>query len=160
MCTLQHHIIVERVADIKQQVRQAEEALEAVIALVPVPYGFHTSDNHFEKDLKISLGYLAYQAVRGCVINTLNALKDRLVSGPSGLFYITRPMFDVDVELHYPNVEMMPSLEMIQEAINDVAMQCLNATKLVSMWGATPVQCSYVAHTCIYAHPLVLHTAA
>ncbi len=27
--------------------------------------------------------------------------------GPTGLFYIERPVFDVDVELHYPNVAMV-----------------------------------------------------
>jgi len=75
--------------------------------------------------------------IRGCVMYTLNTLKDRLVAGPTGLFYITRPIFDVDVELNYPKVALVPSLMTIQEAINDVAMYCIQATKSISMWGAT-----------------------
>ena len=66
---------------------------------MPTPYAFHTDDNHYESDLKIRFGFLAYQAVRGCVVHTLNILKNRLVAGPTGLFYINRPIFDVDVEL-------------------------------------------------------------
>jgi hypothetical protein len=70
----------------------------------------------------VRFGFLAYQAVRGCVIHTLNVLKNRLVAGPTGLFYITRPIFDVDVELQYPHVALVPSLGEIQEAINEVAL--------------------------------------
>jgi hypothetical protein len=86
-------IIKERSARIAADMRQAEEAVERLVALAPSPYAFHTDENHYERDLKMQLGYLAYQATRGCVAHTLDLLKQRLVAGPTGLFYITRPMF-------------------------------------------------------------------
>jgi hypothetical protein len=114
--------ISRRAAQVASMIRGAEEALEELVSLVPSPYAFHTDDNHYERDLKVRFGFLAYQAVRGCVIHTLNVLKNRLVAGPTGLFYITRPIFDVDVELQYPHVALVPSLGEIQEAINEVAL--------------------------------------
>ncbi len=119
--TEQEKIISQRASKISAEIRGAEEALEALVSLVPTPYPFHTDDNHYENDLKVSFvktppllrvhctdlqtiiqikfGFLAYQATRGCVIHTLNILKERLASGPTGLFYIVRPIFDVDIEL-------------------------------------------------------------
>ena len=67
--------------------------------------------------------------------NSLNVLKRRLCGGATGLFYIERPVFDVDIELQYPNVAMVPSLDEIQHAINEVAHQCIIASNIVSMWG-------------------------
>jgi hypothetical protein len=43
----------------------------------------------------------------------------------------------VDVELQYPVVALVPSLIEVQEAINDVVLHCIEATKGISMWGAT-----------------------
>ena len=133
----QCRIIHERAARMGAAVREAEEAVERLVSLVPTPYAFHTRENHYERDLKIRLGYMAYQATRGCVLHTLSQLKNRLVAGPTGLFYITRPIFDVDVELQYPVVALVPSLEMVQEAVNDVVLHCIEATKSFLMWGAT-----------------------
>lgn len=45
---------------------------------MPSPYAFHTNDNHYLKELKAQYGYLAYIAVRSCIVNTLNVLKKRL----------------------------------------------------------------------------------
>jgi hypothetical protein len=44
---------------------------------------------------------------------------------------------DVDVELQYPVVALVPSLIEVQEAVNDVVLHCIDATKGISMWGAT-----------------------
>lgn len=44
---------------------------------------------------------------------------------------------DVDVELQYPVVALVPSLNEVQEAVNDVVLHCIDATKGISMWGAT-----------------------
>ena len=136
----QRQVISQRAAAVAAQIRSAEEATEALVALVPIPYGFSTQDNHFERDLKIRLGYLAYQATRGCVLNSLDILKRRLTAKGTGLFYMTRPIFDVDVELQYPNVSLVPSLAEVQEAINDVAMHVLSATRHTSMWGTSPAE--------------------
>ena len=63
----QRQIIKERATVVSNDVRCAEEALEELVALVPAPYAFHTEDNHYERDLKIRLGFLAYQAVCACM---------------------------------------------------------------------------------------------
>ena len=52
--TEQEKIISQRASKISAEIRGAEEALEALVNLVPTPYPFHTDDNHYENDLKVS----------------------------------------------------------------------------------------------------------
>jgi hypothetical protein len=52
--TEQEKIISQRASKISSEIRGAEEALEALVNLVPTPYPFHTDDNHYENDLKVS----------------------------------------------------------------------------------------------------------
>jgi hypothetical protein len=62
------------------------------------------------------------QAVLAATRNSFNKMKKRLGSRSSGGFlFVERPFFDVDVELRIPSVNMNPSLEEIQQSINETA---------------------------------------
>jgi len=79
---------------------------------------------------------LMYQAVLTCTQKSLLAMKRRLGSKVSGgVFFMERPIFDVDVELKVPNVSMNPALEEIQRAINGCAKTILVSSKLLTCWG-------------------------
>lgn len=72
------------------------------------------------------------------------AMKRRLGSkAATGIFYMERPFFDVDVELKVPNVSMNPTLEEIQEAINTTAKKILGTSKKLRCWGMSHGPATY-----------------
>jgi len=80
---------------------------------------------------------LMYQAVLAATRNSFNKMKKRLGSRSSGGFlFVERPFFDVDVELRIPSVNMNPSLEEIQQSINETAKKVLRCAKDIDMWGS------------------------
>ncbi|CAD7698753.1 unnamed protein product [Ostreobium quekettii] len=79
---------------------------------------------------------LMYRAVLSATKHSFNAMKKRLASKRStGIFFMERPFFDVDVELKVPNVAMNPSLEEIQCAINTTAKAILGCSQKINAWG-------------------------
>lgn len=79
---------------------------------------------------------LMYKSVLSSTRLSFGALKKRLASKRStGIFFMERPFFDVDVELKVPNVSMNPSLEEIQNAINMTAKAILACSKELTAWG-------------------------
>lgn len=54
LVTEQGKIISQLASEISTEIRGVEEDLEDLVNLVPIPYPFHTDDNHFENDLKVS----------------------------------------------------------------------------------------------------------
>eukprot|EP00698_Gefionella_okellyi_P008565 TRINITY_DN2129_c0_g1_i1.p1 TRINITY_DN2129_c0_g1~~TRINITY_DN2129_c0_g1_i1.p1 ORF type:complete len:4495 (+),score=1467.97 TRINITY_DN2129_c0_g1_i1:46-13530(+) len=75
-----------------------------------------------------------FQAVLSCVRNALHMLRRRFASHNIGFLYIESPVFKVDVELEIPNVVLVPSLEQVQQAVNDVAIKVVHSVKKVYMW--------------------------
>ena len=70
----------------------------------------------------------------------LQAMKQRLGSKAStGVLYMERPFFNVDVELRVPHVAMSPPLELIQSAINACAKKVLATSKSLPCWGQLEV---------------------
>eukprot|EP00882_Tetradesmus_deserticola_P029956 GHRQ01033598.1.p1 GENE.GHRQ01033598.1~~GHRQ01033598.1.p1 ORF type:complete len:173 (+),score=58.59 GHRQ01033598.1:276-794(+) len=64
------------------------------------------------------------------------AMKRRLGSKTAtGIFYMERPFFDVDVELKLPNITLNPTLDDIQDAINSTAKTILQASRQLRCWG-------------------------
>ena len=118
----------------------AERACSELIRILPPPYSFHTDDNHYLDQLKEKYGNMAFYAVRNAVLNTLDQINARIDVGPSlsskWVLNITKPLFDVDVELSYPNVSLSPTLEEVQDALNEVVAQCILSTRCIQMWGA------------------------
>eukprot|EP00959_Pyramimonas_sp_CCMP1952_P424297 8887218-Pyramimonas_sp.AAC.2 len=70
-----------------------------------------------------------------CPWFSFNKMKKRLGSRSSGGFlFVERPFFDVEVELRIPSVNMNPSLEEIQQSINETAKKVLRCAKDIQMW--------------------------
>ncbi len=117
----------------------AERACSELISILPPPYSFHTDDNHYLDQLKEKYGNMAFYAVRSSVLNTLDQINGRIHVSPSTskfVLNIAKPLFDVDVELSYPNVSLSPTLEEVQDALNEVVAQCILSTRCIRMWGA------------------------
>ena len=77
-----------------------------------------------------------YAAMLGCVKKSLNTLKERLLHRYESTYLMAkRPFFEVKVHLAIPHVCLEPSVEAVQEVINDCARGVLNAFKLLPLWG-------------------------
>lgn len=77
-----------------------------------------------------------YLAILNAVKRSFAAIKKRLGSRQmGGILFVDRPFFDVDVELTIPNVTMHPSLDDVQNAINESARLVLSSAKSVPILG-------------------------
>ena len=89
-------------------------------------------------EFKAHFARLMYSAVLHATRKSFDVLKNRIASKASGGFlFIERPLFDVDVELSVPYVQMSPSLDDVQRAVNGVAKKMLNASRTITRWGNT-----------------------
>lgn len=76
--------------------------VEAARALRASP---HPPPPHPAPPLRAQYNNLLYQALRNCVVNSLNAIKKRVCSrASSGFLYLERPFFISDVQLAVPSV--------------------------------------------------------
>jgi len=81
---------------------------------------------------------IVYQALLHLAKNSMNSLKKRMGSR-SGMFILNslnslRPFFHVDVQLMLPCVSLSPSLDNIQECINQSAQAIISCYKTVFDW--------------------------
>lgn len=99
----------------------------------------NTEDVLDEKEVSLFVRHYSknmYNAIMQCTLNSLQAMKRRLGSKTTtGIFFMERPFFDVDVELKVPSVCMNPTLEEIQAAINQCAKKVLTISKQLPAWG-------------------------
>jgi dynein heavy chain len=105
------------------------------------------SSEDIEK-LRKHYNHFVYQALLHSAKNSMNSLKKRMGSR-SGMFILNslnslRPFFYVDVQLMPPRVSLSPSLDDIQECINQSAQAILSCYKTVSDWdNATETSAEY-----------------
>jgi len=86
--------------------------------------------------LRKHYNHFMYQALLHCAKNSMNSLKKRIGSRVGTNFlYVTKPFFEVDVQLMPPRVSLSPSLDEIQECINQSAQAILSCFKTVVDWG-------------------------
>ena len=118
---------------------EIEHAVEDLVKII-TGYAF---DSHVERvsedeivKLKKHYNHFMYQALLHCAKNSMNALKKRIASRVGTKFlYVTRPFFEVDVQLAPPqSVILQPSLDDIQECINRSAQAILVCFKGVNDW--------------------------
>jgi dynein heavy chain len=88
--------------------------------------------------LRKHYNHFVYQALLHSAKNSMNSLKKRMGSR-SGMFILNslnslRPFFHVDVQLMPPRVSLSPSLDDIQECINQSAQAILSCYKTVFDW--------------------------
>ncbi|PNH08753.1 Dynein gamma chain, flagellar outer arm [Tetrabaena socialis] len=123
-----------------EEVRRAIEDLLTLVRNYPRENVDHVLD---EKEVSLFVRHFSknmYNAIMVCTLRSLQAMKRRLGSKTStGIFFMDRPFFDVDVELKVPNVCMNPNLEDIQAAINQCAKKVLTISKQLPAWGMDTV---------------------
>lgn len=79
---------------------------------------------------------LTYQALLNCTRTSLDLIKKRTCSrSGTGILFVQRPFFEVDVQLSVPSVRLGPSLDDIQRAINRAAVAVLSCSKRMWQWG-------------------------
>ncbi|GFR42148.1 hypothetical protein Agub_g3000 [Astrephomene gubernaculifera] len=119
-----------------EEVRRAIEDLLALVRNYPRE---NVDDALDEKEVTLFVRHFSknmYNAISACTLRSLQAMKRRLGSRTStGIFFMERPFFDVDVELKVPCVCMNPNLEEIQAAINQCAKKVLTTSKQLPAWG-------------------------
>nr|Q39575.1 RecName: Full=Dynein gamma chain, flagellar outer arm [Chlamydomonas reinhardtii]7KZM_C Chain C, Dynein gamma chain, flagellar outer arm [Chlamydomonas reinhardtii]7KZN_C Chain C, Dynein gamma chain, flagellar outer arm [Chlamydomonas reinhardtii]7KZO_C Chain C, Dynein gamma chain, flagellar outer arm [Chlamydomonas reinhardtii]8GLV_AD Chain AD, Dynein gamma chain, flagellar outer arm [Chlamydomonas reinhardtii]8GLV_AX Chain AX, Dynein gamma chain, flagellar outer arm [Chlamydomonas reinhar len=119
-----------------EEVRRAIEDLYTLVRNYPRE---NTEDVLDEKEVSLLVRHYSknmYNAIMQCTLNSLQAMKRRLGSKTTtGIFFMERPFFDVDVELKVPSVCMNPTLEEIQAAINQCAKKVLTISKQLPAWG-------------------------
>ena len=80
--------------------------------------------------------HFMYQSLLHSAKNSMNSLKKRIGSrGGVSILNSSKPFFDVDVQLMPPTVSLSPSLNEIQECINQSAQAVLSCYKTVVDWG-------------------------
>ena len=92
--------------------------------------------------------HFMYQSLLHSAKISMNSLKKRIGSrGGVTMLSSSKPFFDVDVQLMPPRVSLSPSLDEIQECINQSAQAVLKCYKTVADWGfssqAEDVKSSY-----------------
>jgi dynein heavy chain len=121
---------------------QIESAVEDLITIVMA----YQLDPHVESvspedcdNLRKHYNHFMYQALLNCCKNSLNAIKKRMgtraPAGGLGAFTLDVPFFQVDVHLDAPSCRLVPSLDDIQSAINQVAKAVLSSTVKLTDWG-------------------------
>jgi len=136
--SLQDKSIREKVEELVSKNGLVERAVLDVIPLLH-RYQFDGAPPLIDKDdVDNFIDHFAdkmYVAILNATKNSFIALKKRLGSRVTGGFlFVERPFFDVDVELSVPNVTMSPSLEDIQNAINQCALLVIWCLKDVYLW--------------------------
>ena len=125
---------------------QIESAVEDLVTIV---MGYQL-DPHVESvsledcdNLRKHYNHFMYQALLNCCKNSLNAIKKRMgtraPAGGLGAFTLDVPFFQVDVHLAVPTCLLVPSLDDIQSAINQVAKAVLSSTVKLTDWGQQDV---------------------
>ncbi|GLE09149.1 hypothetical protein PINS_up020740 [Pythium insidiosum] len=101
---------------------EIENAVEDLLKIIMMyPLDSHIEGVSMDEALKLKRHYnhFMYQALLHCTKNSLNTIKKRVASRvASNVFTIERPFFEVDVQLSVPRVQLHPSLDDIQLAIN------------------------------------------
>ena len=129
----------------KELIRIRDEVSNALEEIVDVLRTFRTEADepilippHVVNEFKSHYSHHFYLAILNAVKRSFTAIKHRLGSRQKGGFlFVDRPFFDVDVELTIPNVTMHPSLDDVQNAINESARLVLLSAKSVPILGDT-----------------------
>ena len=133
------------------QIEAAVEDLVQIVRAYPLdPHVEGISDEDCD-NLRKHYNHFMYQALLNCCKNSLNAVKKRMGSRPAAtgvaatatgsmLFgSLDMPFFAVDVHLAIPTCKLVPSLDEIQSAINQVAKAVLSSTRRLVDWGQQDV---------------------
>ncbi|KAH9103464.1 hypothetical protein AeMF1_002875 [Aphanomyces euteiches] len=118
------------------EIENAVEDLLKIITQYPLDSHIETVSAEEAMKLKKHYNHFMYQALLHCTKNSLNSIKKRVASrAGQHAILLERPFFEVDVQLSIPRVQLNPSLDEIQLAINRAAQTVLAAAKELYDWG-------------------------
>ncbi|OQS07437.1 dynein heavy chain [Thraustotheca clavata] len=122
------------------EIENAVEDLLKIISQYPLDSHIESVSTEEAMKLKKHYNHFMYQALLHCTKNSLNSVKKRVASRAGvNLVIAERPFFDVDVQLSIPRVQLYPSLDDIQLAINRAAQTVLAAAKELYDWGQAEI---------------------
>eukprot|EP01138_Halocafeteria_seosinensis_P007479 gb/GECG01007645.1/.p1 GENE.gb/GECG01007645.1/~~gb/GECG01007645.1/.p1 ORF type:complete len:3314 (+),score=514.53 gb/GECG01007645.1/:1-9942(+) len=134
---MQEEIVHEKVSLLQGKNVEIEHAVEDLTGLIcSYPLDAHierVKDEDIQK-LHDHYNHFMYQALLNCTKTSLNTLKRR-VAGTSNGESKANPFFEIEVKLSVPSVDLQPSLEEVQDAINRTALAVLSSTKEIWDWG-------------------------
>ena len=143
--SMQQSHIIARSSLLQGKNTEIENAVEDLISKI-TSYDFESEYESVSQDdiveLRNHYNHFMYQSLLHSAKNSMNALKKRIGSRIGGaslvssnIISLSKPFFDVDVQLMPPRVSLSPSLEDIQECINKSAQAILSCYKTVVDWG-------------------------
>ena len=116
---------------------EIENAVDDLIQKI-VCYQFESPQQKVAEEdistLRNHYNHFMYQALLHSAKNSMNALKKRIGSRGGNIINLSRPFFEVDVQLMPPRVSLSPSLDDIQRSINKSAQAILSCYKKVVDW--------------------------
>ncbi|CCI47848.1 unnamed protein product [Albugo candida] len=124
---------------------EIENAVDDVVKCITnYPLDSHIEGVSHEEIIRLKLHYnhFMYQALLHCTKRSLNMVKKRVscrLESTSGSTCVSeRPFFEVNIELHIPKVQLHPSLDDIQTALNRAAQTVLSCFKDIYDWPESP----------------------
>lgn len=134
----QAHIATQSLL-LKGKNTEVELAVDDLVAKI-VSYRFESHvDIVSEEDitkLRKHYNHFMYQALLHSAKNSMNALKKRIGSrSGTNILSMSKPFFEVDVQMMPPVVTLSPSLDDIQTCINRSAQAILSCYKTIVDWG-------------------------
>eukprot|EP00814_Leptocylindrus_danicus_P009510 CAMPEP_0116004988 /NCGR_PEP_ID=MMETSP0321-20121206/911_1 /TAXON_ID=163516 /ORGANISM="Leptocylindrus danicus var. danicus, Strain B650" /LENGTH=4605 /DNA_ID=CAMNT_0003473357 /DNA_START=128 /DNA_END=13942 /DNA_ORIENTATION=- len=134
----QAHIATQSLL-LKGKNTEVELAVDDLVTKI-VSYRFESHvDKVSEEDitkLRKHYNHFMYQALLHSAKNSMNALKKRIGSrSGTNILSMSKPFFEVDVQMMPPTVTLSPSLDDIQECINRSAQAILSCYKTIIDWG-------------------------
>ena len=131
----QEEVVFEKVSLLQGKNMEIEHAVEDLTGLIcTYPLDAHierVKDEDIQK-LYDHYNHFMYQALLNATKTSLNTLKRRVSGGENS---DGNPFFDINVKLSIPSVDLQPSLEEVQEAINRTALAVLGCTQEIYDWG-------------------------
>eukprot|EP00941_MAST-03F_sp_MAST-3F-sp1_P001388 g1388.t1 len=117
------------------------EIENAVLDLINVITGYPL-DPHIQpvkqadiNKLKGHYNNYMYRALLNCTKESLKVIKKRLGSrGATGFLFVEKPFFNLEMTLAVPTVQLVPSLDAIQTAINKASQAILRCSRELYDW--------------------------
>jgi dynein heavy chain len=116
------------------EIERSVDDLLSIIEHYPLDPRVDSVKNEEVKRIKRYYFWYLYNALLHATQNSLNSMKYRVCGSKSGGNSKLNPFFEVDVQLSGQEVQLNPSLEEIQKAINKAATAVLRCSKTLYNW--------------------------
>jgi dynein heavy chain len=135
--SIQRSHIMSRAVMLQNKNIEVEKAVDDLVIQIR-SYEFDSPHVYINEEdilkLKEHYNQFMYQALLHSAKNSMNSLKKRIGSRGNNIINSSRPFFEVNVQLIPPFVSLSPSLDDIQDCINQFAQTILSCYKNVIDW--------------------------